>query len=91
MKFVVFCYFSFFDVIVSISDPPYMLRGNLSPNGAICRPTAVPPEMKTFRGPAKIFDSDQAATAALEAGKVVPGDVIVIRYEGCKKIGRAHV
>lgn len=78
------------EIIHSLKEPVLtepglqVLRGNLSPNGAICRPTAVPPEMKTFRGPARIFDSDQAATAALEAGKVVPGDVIVIRYEGCK-------
>ena len=61
-----------------------VLRGNLSPNGAIVRPTGVPPEMKVFRGKARVFDNDSKSFAAVEAGRIKPGDVIVIRYEGCK-------
>ena len=78
------------DVIHSLKDPVsttpglQVLRGNLSPNGAIVRPTAVPDEMKVFHGPAKVYECDQDACVAVEKGEVVPGDVIVIRYEGCK-------
>lgn len=61
-----------------------ILRGNLSPNGAIVRPTAVPETVKYIKGKAKVFDGDRSAFEAIEAGKIVPGDVIVIRYEGCK-------
>lgn len=61
-----------------------ILYGNLSPKGAIVRPTGVPEEMKVFSGPAKVFESDQAATKAVEEGEIVSGDVIVIRYEGCQ-------
>lgn len=61
-----------------------ILRGNLSPNGAIVRPTAVPEAVKYIRGRAKVFEGDRSAFEAIEAGKIVPGDIIVIRYEGCK-------
>lgn len=61
-----------------------ILRGNLSPNGAIVRPTAVPESVKYIKGKAKVFDGDRSAFEAIEAGKIVPGDIIVIRYEGCK-------
>lgn len=61
-----------------------ILRGNLSPNGAIVRPTAVPEAVKYIRGKAKVFEGDRSAFEAIEAGRIVPGDIIVIRYEGCK-------
>lgn len=78
------------DVIRSIDNPLYdlpglqILRGNLSPEGAIIRPTGVPEEMRVFRGSAKCFDNDTKAYNAIIAGQIVPGDVIVMRYEGCK-------
>ena len=61
-----------------------ILRGTLSPNGAIVRPTAVYEEVKYMKGKAKVFDGDRAAFEAIQAGEIVPGDIIVIRYEGCK-------
>ena len=61
-----------------------ILRGNLSPNGAIVRPTAVYEEVKYMKGKAKVFEGDRAAFEAIQAGDIVPGDIIVIRYEGCK-------
>ena len=60
------------------------LRGNLSPSGAIVRPTAVYEEVKYMKGKAKVFDGDREAFDAIQAGEIVPGDIIVIRYEGCK-------
>lgn len=78
------------DIIRSLDNPLYnepglkVLRGNLSPNGAIVRPTGVPKEMKYFKGKAKVFSNDFESLAAIEEGEIVPGDVIVIRYEGCK-------
>lgn len=61
-----------------------ILRGNLSPNGAIVRPTAVYDEVKYMKGKAKVFDGDREAFEAIQSGKIVSGDIIVIRYEGCK-------
>ena len=61
-----------------------ILRGNLSPNGAIVRPTAVYDEIKHVKGKAKVFEGDRQAFEAIQAGEIVPGDIIVIRYEGCK-------
>lgn len=61
-----------------------ILRGNLSPNGAIVRPTAVYDEVKYMKGKAKVFEGDRAAFEAIQSGNIVPGDIIVIRYEGCK-------
>ena len=61
-----------------------ILRGNLSPNGAIVRPTAVYEEVKYLKGRAKVFEGDRPAFEAIQAGEIVPGDIIVIRYEGCK-------
>lgn len=78
------------DIIRSLDDPLFdepglqVLRGNLSPNGAIVRPTGVPTEMKYFKGKAKVFSNDFESLKAVEDGDIVPGDVIVIRYEGCK-------
>ncbi len=69
-----------------LSDLPGLkiLRGNLSPNGAIVRPTAVPEEVMYMKGKAKVFETDRDAFEAIESGYIVPGDIIVIRYEGCK-------
>ncbi len=61
-----------------------ILRGNLSPNGAIVRPTAVYDEVKYLKGKAKVFEGDRQAFDAISSGQIVPGDIIVIRYEGCK-------
>lgn len=78
------------DVLRDIDHPLYdlpglqILRGNLAPNGAIIRPTGVPEEMRVFQGKAKCFDNDTKAYQAIMAGQIVPGDVIVMRYEGCK-------
>lgn len=78
------------DVLRSIDNPLYdkpglqILRGNLSPAGAVIRPTGVPDGMEVFRGKAKCYDNDTKAYEAIERGDIVPGDVLVIRYEGCK-------
>lgn len=78
------------DVLRDMDHPLYdlpglqILRGNLSPNGAIIRPTGVPAEMVIFSGKAKCYDNDTKAYEAIERGEIVSGDVIVIRYEGCK-------
>jgi len=70
-------------------DDPYsstgglaILFGNLAPEGAVVKRAAVAPEMLTHRGPARVFDSEEEATAAIMAGRFQKGDVIVIRYEG---------
>ena len=70
-------------------DNPYtktgglaVLFGNLAPNGAIVKRSAVKPEMLVNTGTAKCFDSEEEAIAAIYAGKIVPGDIVVIRYEG---------
>ena len=78
------------EVIHSLERPLFqepglkILRGNLSPNGAIVRPTAVYEEVKYMKGKAKVFDGDRPAFEAIQSGEIVPGDIIVIRYEGCK-------
>lgn len=61
-----------------------VLRGNLAPNSAITKPTAIHPDMLTFRGQAICFDSEDEATSAIEKGAVHDGMVVVIRYEGPK-------
>jgi len=61
-----------------------VLRGNLAPNTAITKPAAIKPEMHTFTGKARCFDSEEAANQAILDGKVQPGEVVVIRYEGPK-------
>jgi dihydroxy-acid dehydratase len=60
------------------------LRGNLAPNGALVKQTAVPPEMYTHEGPARIFLSDEEVLEALQGNKISPGDTIVVRYNGPK-------
>ena len=61
-----------------------ILWGNLAPHGCVVKRSAVAPEMLTHTGPARVFDSEDDAIAAIYAGKIVPGDVVVIRYEGPK-------
>lgn len=70
-------------------DDPYsvdggiaILRGNLAPDGAVVKAAAVAPEMAQHRGPARVFDGEEASLAAILGGEINPGDVIVIRYEG---------
>ncbi len=59
-----------------------VLRGNIAPDCAVVKESAVSEDMLTFTGPAVVFDSEEEATKALLAGKVRDGDVVVIRYEG---------
>jgi dihydroxy-acid dehydratase len=61
-----------------------ILRGNLAPNSAITKPAAIKPEMHKFTGKAHCFDSEEAANRAILEGRVVEGEVVVIRYEGPK-------
>ena len=75
-------------VLTSIQDPVFpsagiaVLRGTLAPDGAICRTTTIPSNRLRHRGPARVFHSDEAAYYAVTTGKIKPGDVIIIRYEG---------
>jgi len=59
-----------------------VLFGNLAPNGAVVKRSAVAKEMQTHTGPARVFDSEEDAIAAIYAGQISKGDVVVIRYEG---------
>lgn len=61
-----------------------VLKGNLAPEGSVVKRSAVLPEMLVHEGPAKVFDSEEEAQTAINSGKIVPGDVVVIRYEGPK-------
>lgn len=61
-----------------------VLFGNLAQEGCVVKRSAVAPEMMTHTGPARVFDSEEDAIAAIYAGKIVSGDVVVIRYEGPK-------
>ncbi len=76
------------DVIRTIENPYSetggiaVLRGNLAPDGCVVKRSAVAEEMLVHEGPAKVFDSEEDAIAAIYAGKIVKGDVVVIRYEG---------
>lgn len=72
-------------------DNPYsrdgglaILRGNLAPDGAVVKKAAVAPEMLIHKGPARVFEDEESAVAAIIGGKIKPGDVIVIRCEGPK-------
>ena len=61
-----------------------VLRGNLAPDSAVVKRSAVAPEMLNHEGPARVFDCEEDAIATIKGGKIVPGDVVVIRYEGPK-------
>ncbi len=72
-------------------DNPYspyggiaVLKGSLAPEGCVVKQSAVAPEMMVHTGPARVFDSEEDAIAAIYGGKIVAGDVVVIRYEGPK-------
>jgi len=76
-------------VVIRKIEDPYsatggiaVLRGNLAPGGAVVKRAAVAPGMLKHRGPARVFDSEDAANEAVLGGKIKPGDVVVIRYEG---------
>ncbi len=61
-----------------------VLRGNLAPDGSVVKRSAVLPEMLVHEGPARVFDCEEDAQVAINAGEIRPGDVVVIRYEGPK-------
>lgn len=61
-----------------------ILKGNISPNGAVCRPTGIPKSMWKFEGPARVFDMEEDAAAAIDKDVIQDGEVIVIRNEGPK-------
>ena len=61
-----------------------ILWGNIAPDGCVVKRSAVAPEMQVHSGPARVFDSEDTAIAAIYAGEIHPGDVVVIRYEGPK-------
>ncbi|CUQ48140.1 dihydroxy-acid dehydratase [Hungatella hathewayi] len=61
-----------------------ILKGNLAPDSAVVKRSAVAPEMLKHEGPARVFDCEEDAVAAIKGGKIVAGDVVVIRYEGPK-------
>lgn len=61
-----------------------ILKGNLAPDGAVVKQSGVEPEMMVHKGPARVFDSEDEAYAAIMGKKIKPGDVVVIRYEGPK-------
>ena len=61
-----------------------VLKGNLAPDGCVVKQSAVAPEMMVHSGPARVFECEDDAIAAIYAGKIVSGDVVVIRYEGPK-------
>jgi len=72
-------------------DNPYsktgglaVLKGNLAPDGSVVKRSAVVEEMMVHEGPARVFDCEEDAIAAIKGGKIVAGDVVVIRYEGPK-------
>jgi len=61
-----------------------VLKGTLAPEGAVVKQSAVAPEMMVYKGPARVFDSEDQAISGLLDGAIKPGDVVVIRYEGPK-------
>ncbi len=78
-------------VVVHTLENPYypegglrVLRGNLAPDGAVVKQSAVPKEMRVLSGPARVFDTEETAVAAILGGAIQPGDIVVIRYEGPK-------
>ena len=78
-------------VVIRPIENPYsptggiaVLWGNIAKEGCVVKRSAVADEMLVHSGPARVFDSEDAAIAAIYAGKIVPGDVVVIRYEGPK-------
>lgn len=79
------------ETVIRPIDNPYsetggiaVLRGNIAPDGCVVKKSAVAPEMLKHEGPARVFDAESDAIEAIYGGKIVPGDVVVIRYEGPK-------
>ncbi|KAF5086388.1 Dihydroxy-acid dehydratase [anaerobic digester metagenome] len=78
------------EVIHSIDDPIHeeggiaVLKGNIAPKGSVIKQAAVDPDMFMHEGPAKVFNSEEECVEAITSGKIIEGDVIVIRYEGPK-------
>jgi len=78
------------DVIRTVSDPYHpegglaILKGSLAPDGSVIKQSALSEAMQKHSGPARVFDSEEAAADAIYGGKIRNGDVIVIRYEGAK-------
>ena len=77
--------------VIRTLDNPYsktgglaVLKGNLAPDGSVVKRSAVVPEMMVHEGPARVFDCEEDAIAAIKGGKIISGDVVVIRYEGPK-------
>ena len=77
--------------IIRPAENPYsktggiaVLKGNLAPDTAVVKRSAVVPEMQVHEGPARVFDCEEDAIEAIRGGKIVAGDVVVIRYEGPK-------
>ncbi|HCM92765.1 MAG TPA: dihydroxy-acid dehydratase [Lachnospiraceae bacterium] len=77
--------------VIRTVDNPYsktgglaVLKGNLAPDGSVVKRSAVVPEMLKHEGPARVFDCEEDAIEAIKGGKIVEGDVVVIRYEGPK-------
>ncbi len=77
--------------VIRTIDNPYsktggiaVLKGNLAPEGSVVKRSAVVPEMMEHTGPARVFDCEEDAISAIKGGKIVEGDVVVIRYEGPK-------
>jgi dihydroxy-acid dehydratase len=77
--------------VIRTIDNPYsqtgglaVLKGNLAPDGSVVKRSAVVPEMMQHTGPARVFECEEDAIAAIKGGKIVAGDVVVIRYEGPK-------
>jgi dihydroxy-acid dehydratase len=77
--------------VIRTVDNPYsktgglaVLKGNLAPDGSVVKRSAVVEEMLVHEGPARVFECEEDAIAAIKGGKIVPGDVVVIRYEGPK-------
>ena len=75
--------------VIRTVDNPYsrtggiaVLKGNLAPDGCVVKRSAVAPEMLVHEGPCKVYESEEEAIAAIYGGKIVKGDVVVIRYEG---------
>jgi dihydroxy-acid dehydratase len=77
-------------IIRSLEDPfgseggIAVLKGNLAPEGAVVKQSAVAPDLMVYQGPARVFDSEELAIRGLVEGRIGPGDVVVIRYEGPK-------
>ncbi|MEG1912647.1 MAG: dihydroxy-acid dehydratase [Cloacibacillus sp.] len=76
------------ETLTTAADPVFknggiaVMRGNITPNGAICRTTTISEKIRKFEGPARVFNSDEEAHHAVVSGGINKGDVIVIRYEG---------